>query len=159
MLQYGQSALHCASFSGKTECLKVLVEYGAQVDLPVRCDVQKWIQGCGILFGQTGQLIQFGWVGYIWYRLRQWVQYSFLQVHAGLSDSTPWCFMWLITCIHYDLKHWLRHCVLLKLIQDEDGNTALIEACRGGHAEAASVLLDHGANIDYQNKVIPLCYS
>ena len=36
--------------------MKVLVKYGAQVDLPVRCDIQKWIQGCGVLFGQTGQL-------------------------------------------------------------------------------------------------------
>ena len=41
--------------------MKVLVKYGAQVDLPVRCDVQKWIQDCVILFGQTGQLVQLGW--------------------------------------------------------------------------------------------------
>ena len=40
-LQYGQSALWWASNVGETECVKVLVEYGAQVDLPVRHDVQK----------------------------------------------------------------------------------------------------------------------
>ena len=40
-LQYGQSALWWASDVGGTECVKVLVEYGAQVDLPVRHNVQK----------------------------------------------------------------------------------------------------------------------
>jgi ankyrin repeat protein len=39
VLQYGLSALHCASYAGETECVKVLLKYGAQVDLPVRCDV------------------------------------------------------------------------------------------------------------------------
>ena len=40
-LQGGRSALWGASFAGETECVKVLMKYGAQVDLPVRCDVQK----------------------------------------------------------------------------------------------------------------------
>ena len=51
-MQYGCSALWCASNAGNTECVKVLVKYGAQVDLPVRCDVQKWVQSYGV---QTGQ--------------------------------------------------------------------------------------------------------
>ena len=38
-------------------------------------------------------------------------------------------------------------------IQDYDGNTALIEASQNGHAETAKVLLNHGANIHYQNRV------
>ena len=38
-LQHSQSALHRASYAGKTECVEVLLKYGAQVDLPVRCDV------------------------------------------------------------------------------------------------------------------------
>ena len=38
--------------------------------------------------------------------------------------------------------------------QDEWGNTALMEACRGGHVETARILLDHGANVDYQNGVL-----
>ena len=33
------------------------------------------------------------------------------------------------------------------------GNTALIKACELGHVETARVLLDHGAAVDYQNKV------
>ena len=37
-LQDGQSALWRASYTGRTECVKVLLKYGAQVDLPVRCD-------------------------------------------------------------------------------------------------------------------------
>ncbi len=38
-------------------------------------------------------------------------------------------------------------------MQDEDGDTLLIQACRCGDIEVARVLLDHGANPDYQNKV------
>ena len=38
-------------------------------------------------------------------------------------------------------------------IQNEYGETALFGACRGGHAETARVLLDHGINMDCQNKV------
>ena len=38
-LQRGQSALWWSSYAGRTECVKVLLKYGAQVDLPVRCDV------------------------------------------------------------------------------------------------------------------------
>lgn len=38
-------------------------------------------------------------------------------------------------------------------MQDDDGNTALIEASQNGHAETARVLLDHGTNVHYQNRV------
>ena len=34
-----------------------------------------------------------------------------------------------------------------------NGNTALIEACAGGHVETAGLLLDHRANVDHQNNV------
>jgi ankyrin repeat protein len=47
----------------------------------------------------------------------------------------------------------VTQCVFSKLMQDEDGNTALIMACQRGHVETARVLLDHGAATDYQNKV------
>ena len=47
--------------------------------------------------------------------------------------------------------HWTQ-CVL-NIVQDDDGNTALIEASQNGHAETARVLLDHGANVHYQNRV------
>ena len=77
--QYGQSALWCAAFANKTECAKVLLKFGAQVDLAVK-HLMKWIQG-------------------------------------------------------------------------KDGNTPLVEACRRGHVEMARILLDHGANVDYQNQV------
>ena len=36
-LQYGGSALWVASEAGETECVKLLLKHGAQVDLPVRC--------------------------------------------------------------------------------------------------------------------------
>ena len=41
----------------------------------------------------------------------------------------------------------------IQLVQDDEGNTALIQACQGGHVKTARVLLDHGANVNYQNKV------
>ena len=44
-------------------------------------------------------------------------------------------------------------CVFSKLMQDEDGDTALIKACRHGDVETARVLLDRGANVDQQNEV------
>ena len=45
------------------------------------------------------------------------------------------------------------------LFQDKWGNNALIEACENRHAETARVLLDHGAAVDYCNKVwIQLLY-
>ena len=60
-----------------------------------------------------------------------------------------------IVCIHYDLEHLVHgtQCMFSKLVQDEDGDTALIQACQYGHVETARVLLDHGANVDHQNNV------
>ena len=42
---------------------------------------------------------------------------------------------------------------ILKLMQDKWGDTALIKACQRGHVETATVLFDHGANVNHQNKV------
>ena len=56
-----------------------------------------------------------------------------------------------MTCMEH-FVHGTRY-VFSKLMQDEDGDTALIEACAGGHVETARILLDHGANVDHQNKV------
>ena len=51
------------------------------------------------------------------------------------------------------MEHGVSH---VAHIQDEWGNTALSLACEGGHVETARILLDHGANVDYQNKVMLL---
>jgi ankyrin repeat protein len=40
--------------------------------------------------------------------------------------------------------------------QDEWGSIALSHACAYGHVETARVLLDHGAYVDHQNKVVKL---
>ena len=56
-----------------------------------------------------------------------------------------------IVCIHYDLEDFVR--VFSKLLQDERGDTPLINACRGGHIETAGVLVEHRANVDQQNNV------
>lgn len=42
---------------------------------------------------------------------------------------------------------------MLWWIQDELGDTALIEACDGGHVGTATLLIDYGARVDYKNKV------
>jgi ankyrin repeat protein len=39
------------------------------------------------------------------------------------------------------------------MMQDEYGNTPLIQACRWGHFETAKVLVHHGANVDQKNNV------
>ena len=47
----------------------------------------------------------------------------------------------------------VTQCVFSKLMQDGDGDTPLIRACRRGHVETARVLLKHGANVDQQSNV------
>jgi ankyrin repeat protein len=44
----------------------------------------------------------------------------------------------------------VTQCLFSKPMQDEDGNTPLIKACRYGDVETARFLLDHGANVDQQ---------
>ena len=66
--------------------------------------------------------------------------------------------MWYIQShvyIYYDLEHFVHvtQCVFSKLMQGEDGNTPLIDACQLGHVETVRVLLKHGANVDKQNNV------
>ena len=41
-------------------------------------------------------------------------------------------------------------------MQDEWGDTPLIEACGEGHVMVAAVLIEKGALINYKNKVSPL---
>ena len=55
----------------------------------------------------------------------------------------------------YDLEHFVHvtQCVFSKLMQDEDGDTPLIRACRGGHVEIARALIEHRTNVDQQNNV------
>ena len=56
----------------------------------------------------------------------------------------------MITCVYQE--HFV-HGTLSKLMQNKDaGDTALIQACQCGQVGTARVLLDHGANVDYQNK-------
>ena len=38
-------------------------------------------------------------------------------------------------------------------MQDDDSSTALIEACKEGCVERTTVLLEHGANVNFQNEV------
>ena len=39
------------------------------------------------------------------------------------------------------------------IMQDSNGDTALIKACDSGYVETARILIDHGANIEHQNDV------
>ena len=45
------------------------------------------------------------------------------------------------------------HVALSQLMQDKFGDTALIAASQEGHIKCATVLLKHGANVNYQRKV------
>lgn len=42
-------------------------------------------------------------------------------------------------------------------MQDDFGDTALIEACDGGYVATAALLIDKGARVNYKNKVDPFC--
>ena len=42
-------------------------------------------------------------------------------------------------------------------MQDEFGDTALMEACDAGHVDTAALLIDKGARVDYKNKVCSDC--
>ena len=48
---------------------------------------------------------------------------------------------------------WSNYNKMLWWIQDKLGDTALIEACDGGHVDTAALLIDYGARVDYKNKV------
>ena len=47
----------------------------------------------------------------------------------------------------------LIQCVFLKLVQDENGNTALIYTCGNGYVEITRVLLVGAAKSNVQNNV------
>ena len=64
----------------------------------------------------------------------------------GAQVNLPNDVRWRIQLIIYRLMH-------LGLPQNVWGNTALSRASGGGHAEIAKVLLEHGAYVDYRNKV------
>ena len=45
------------------------------------------------------------------------------------------------------------HTVIIIIIQNEWGDTALIEACGKGYMMIAALLIEKGAIVNYQNKV------
>ena len=55
-------------------------------------------------------------------------------------------------CVYLLTSQWDSVCVL-KLIQAGDINTDLILACQWGEVERAKVLLEYGADINFQNSV------
>ena len=64
----------------------------------------------------------------------------------------------LVTIVNFTSIPNFRYIAKLNLngtiqFQEDDGNTALCMACANGQAETARVLLNHGANLDYQNMV------
>ena len=61
-------------------------------------------------------------------------------------------FTLLSKLIHY-VHLFIIHVVLSQLMQNEFGDTALIAASEQGHIKCATVLLKHGADVNYQRKV------
>ena len=45
--------------------------------------------------------------------------------------------------------------MLIIIMQDDIGNTPLVAAIHQGHTHIVEVLLKHGANVNYRNKVRP----
>ena len=66
-----------------------------------------------------------------------------LGVNVDVHVSHRVTFMLLLSQLKFNL--WI--------LQDDLGNTALMFACYNGHTEIASVLLDHHASVNKQNKV------
>lgn len=91
-MQFGQHSLYFASFDGKLNIVCLLVERGAEVDLP-----------------------------------------------TDVSSDTESGHIAIV--------------ILNNTTQDDYGFTALGIACQEGHIEVARLLIDHGAAIDYRNKV------
>ena len=69
----------------------------------------------------------------------------------------PTTSMWYYNHMCASIMIWnfvyVTQCVFSKLMQDEGGNTPLIQACQRGHVETARVLLKHGAKVDQQDNV------
>ena len=59
--------------------------------------------------------------------------------------------IWLLVAFIHTCS--LACVVLSQLMQDEDGETALIAASAKGHLTTAALLLDHGADVNKQRKV------
>ena len=61
-----------------------------------------------------------------------------------------------MTCaipLHTSCKWNNSYVLVLVLVQDAMGYSALIAACLGEFVDVVRVLLEHGANVDYQDKV------
>ena len=71
-----------------------------------------------------------------------------------------------LVLIHDDLEHYVLCmgltvtivCVFITLVQDENHNTSMMEACYGGHVETAKVLLNRGMYVDHQDEVFESIY-
>ena len=56
-------------------------------------------------------------------------------------------------CVDLHISQCHGHSYSYCIAQDENGDTALIQASFQGHLECATVLLKHGADVHYQRKV------
>ena len=63
-----------------------------------------------------------------------------------------YCHLYIIDCIYKGLIHYYYY-----FFQDKYGETALILACMFGHKAVAELLIQKGANVNYQDKVKLIC--
>ncbi|KAJ8985951.1 hypothetical protein NQ317_010709 [Molorchus minor] len=131
---YGRSALHLAAYTGRHECVKLLLDHGAKVDAwddknqvtPLHCAAAMGHLSCLKLLVKQGA-----------------------DINAGLCNRSP---------LHYAVQSSAVECVRVLLEHNASPNTPQIfsetplhvAACLG-NAEVVKLLLDYGAAVNIQS--------
>lgn len=145
--QYGRTSLHCAAISGQIETMRVLLEFGADVN--AQCDSDGYDSGCtplryAVLCEYTLEVVKL-----------------LLEKGAKLNPSV----IPIVTPIHDAVALNLQDALKLLLGHGLDanakaanGSTPIHFAACNEHTEVVSILLAHGADINAQSNdgVTPL---
>lgn len=140
----GFTALHYASIEGHSECVKLLLDHGAEVDA---VDTTRW--GTPLHYAS--------------YHHRTNCVQILLDHNADINARN----VYLETPLHESCASGAFHCAEMLLnrgasmIQNSGGATALHIASRRGHIECVRILLEYGENRDITDdlnrKPIDLC--
>lgn len=128
VLQHGKTPLHTAALSGATECIKILVENGADVDAVTSVHS---IAACASLSYRSLPSIR----------------------SVDLSASSWFCCFLLVHMLQ--LRCCLVHSFLsiCGLVSCQDGSYAIGLAAHFGHSEAIDMLVAKGADPNVQESV------
>ncbi len=137
--QSGSTALFLASDAGHTECVRLLIDAGADKEA-------------------KDQVL----IGYCFARARISIVFCFIQFPTSLSLSFKSCLGFVATLLSTHnfslvlfllsfLFQWCRY--VFGQSDSQDGNTALIRAARKGHTDCARMLIDAGADKEAKDEV------